>query len=607
MKYNMLTKQITLYIIIAVVGFIAVTTICFRHDYNKVYDYYSEVLYQQANEIAGTFAKDTLTPEYLSDIEADLKIVSELNHTRIMFVSPFGDVMLDTGFSGTADSNGYLYELKDFDYGRLKGAHTQTGDFYGVFDETVVSAYFPIASNFTMKGYVVINMPETVITDRVYDTFNTNYLTLVIAMLLSLSMLVLYFIHIHKPINELTKATEEYGKGNLSYRIKIHHNDEIGRLAASLDYMAKELNEMDRFQQKFLSNISHDFRSPLTSIKGYLEAIEDGTVPPEMINKYINIVLFETERLTKLTSNILTLNELDPKTVRLEITTFDINSVIKHTIETLEGSCKKKGIKFSLTFSGTALNVKADKGKIQQVIYNLVDNAIKFSHDNSFIYVTVKEKGDKAQISIKDTGSGIAKKDIDKIQEKDFDIFGNISQDKTKIKTLKNNQHREAEKDKYKVLNVNLNTEMDVFIEKLKELRQILIDESEKIEVPYDISLYKASNEKIDPDGFDKFSVNPFETLDNLEKTSTSKETYLYKINVPENTKLVFYSNITFFENNNQTLPLGMDISQEGLINMDKYKLELKGKDEFNINIFKNEFDNFVKNVKVYEYNLTSK
>ena len=162
--------------------------------------------------------------------------------------------------------------------------------------------------------------------------------------------------------------------------------------------MAKELNEMDRFQQKFLSNISHDFRSPLTSIKGYLEAIEDGTVPPEMINKYINIVLFETERLTKLTSNILTLNELDPKTVRLEITTFDINSVIKHTIETLEGSCKKKGI--------------------------------KFSHDNSFIYVTVKEKGDKAQISIKDTGSGIAKKDIDKIWDRFYKSDASRGRDK---------------------------------------------------------------------------------------------------------------------------------------------------------------------------------
>ena len=196
------------------------------------------------------------------------------------------------------------------------------------------------------------------------------------------------------------------------------------------------------------------------------------------------------------------------------------------------------------------------------------------------------------------------RKDIDKIEEKDFDIFGNVSEDKTKIKTLKNNKHRETEKDKYKVLNVNLNTELDAFTEKLKELRKILIDESDKIEVPYDIALYKASNDKLSPEGFDKFSINPFETLNNLEKIATSKETYLYKINVPENTKLVFYSNITFFENNNQTLPLGMDISQEGLINMDLYNLELKDKCEFNINIFKDEFKNFVKKVKVYEYNL---
>ena len=290
--------------------------------------------------------------------------------------------------------------------------------------------YSPITSGFNIVGYVVINMPESTITDRVYQTFNTNYLTLAIAMVLSLSMLILYFVHIHAPINELTKATVEYGKGNLSYRIQSKHNDEIGRLAASLDYMAQELNEMDKFQQKFLSNISHDFRSPLTSIKGYLEAIEDGTIPPEMINKYINIVLFETDRLTKLTSNILTLNELDPKSVRLDISTFDVNSVIKHTIETLEGTCKKKNIKFSLTFAGNVENVKADKQKIQQVIYNLIDNAIKFSHDNSFIYVTVKEKGEKAQISIKDTGSGIAKEDIDKIWDRFYKSDASRGRDK---------------------------------------------------------------------------------------------------------------------------------------------------------------------------------
>lgn len=217
-------------------------------------------------------------------------------------------------------------------------------------------------------------------------------------------------------------------------------------------------------------------------------------------------------------------------------------------------------------------------------------------------------KSDEDKISqLLEKLKGEYKQDIDKIEEKDFDIFGNVSEDKTKIKTLKNNKHREAEKDKFKVLNINLNTELNEFIEKLKDLRKILVEESDKIEVPYDICLYKASNEKIDPEGFDKFSINPFETLNNLEKIATSKETYLYKINVPENTRLIFYSNITFFENNNKTLPLGMDISQESLINMDLYNLELSKKEEFNINIFKDEFTNFVKKVKVYEYNLKAK
>lgn len=418
MKYNMLIKQILLYIAVAISGFISVTTICYNHDYKKVFSYYSNSLYQQATEISSEYATDFLSSTRMPAIRTSLNIISHLNKTRIMFVEPNGKVLLDTGYSGKASLDDCLYELSDFDYGQLNGKHSQLGTFYGVFDENVLSVYSPITRDFSILGYVVINMPESVITERVYQTFNTNYLTLFIAMTLSLSMLILYFVHIHAPINELTKATKEYGKGNLSYRIKPKHNDEIGRLAASLDYMAQELNEMDKFQQKFLSNISHDFRSPLTSIKGYLEAIEDGTIPPEMINKYINIVLFETDRLTKLTSNILTLNELDPKSVRLDITTFDINSVIKHTIETLEGTCKKKNIKFSLTFAGTVENVKADKQKIQQVIYNLIDNAIKFSHDNSFIYITVKEKGEKAQISIKDTGTGIAKENIDKIWDR---------------------------------------------------------------------------------------------------------------------------------------------------------------------------------------------
>ena len=145
-----------------------------------------------------------------------------------------------------------------------------------------------------------------------------------------------------------------------------------------------------------------------------------------MLDKYIGIMLFETERLTKLTSNILTLNELDPKSVRLDISTFDLNSIIRHTVET----CKKKGIKFNITYANSVQNVKADKGRIQQVIYNLIDNAIKFSKENSYIYITVKEKGEKAQISIKDTGCGIAKEDIDKIWDRFYKSDSSRGRDK---------------------------------------------------------------------------------------------------------------------------------------------------------------------------------
>ena len=430
--FSTLSKHIFIYIAICVISFILVSTICYKADYKHIYNYYSDRLYLQANEIASEYALDYLAESKLRRIELEMKSLSTFNDTRIMFITPSGDVILDTNNSSMDRGNEdrILFSIKDFDYGDLKGKHDILWDFYGLFSEPALSVFSPISNSFEIKGYVVINIPESAIVERVYDTFNTNYLTLAIVLILSSAFLVLYFFQVHRPIKEITRATNEYSKGNLSYHVKPMHNDEIGRLGMSLDYMASQLNESDKFQQKFLSNISHDFRSPLTSIKGYLEAIQDGTIPPEMLDKYIGIMLFETERLTKLTSNILTLNELDPKSVRLDISTFDLNSIIRHTVETFEGTCKKKGIKFNITYANSVQNVKADKGRIQQVIYNLIDNAIKFSKENSYIYITVKEKGEKAQISIKDTGCGIAKEDIDKIWDRFYKSDSSRGRDK---------------------------------------------------------------------------------------------------------------------------------------------------------------------------------
>ena len=154
----------------------------------------------------------------------------------------------------------------------------------------------------------------------------------------------------YRPLHRLTIVSESYAKGNFEPRTQIHRNDELGYLANTMDYMANELDTLEEDQRKFISNVSHDFRSPLTSIKGYIEAMLDGTIPPELQNKYLNIILFETERLTKLTQGILDLNRFGQhRGMMLDLTDFDINRMIKTTILTFEGTCSAKGLSLILS------------------------------------------------------------------------------------------------------------------------------------------------------------------------------------------------------------------------------------------------------------------
>jgi signal transduction histidine kinase len=182
--------------------------------------------------------------------------------------------------------------------------------------------------------------------------------------------------------------------------------------------MATELDTFEEEQRKFISNVSHDFRSPLTSIKGYIEAMIDGTIPVEMQEKYLNIILFETERLNKLTQNILDLNKFGKPGVSLDITVFDINEMIRNTTMTFEGVCSKKGLSFDLLLTGNELFVKGDMVKIQRVLYNLIDNATKFANNNTPIVIKTNIRNEKVLISVKDKGIGIPSDSIKKVWER---------------------------------------------------------------------------------------------------------------------------------------------------------------------------------------------
>lgn len=298
------------------------------------------------------------------------------------------------------------------------GNHSYTiGTYYGLFSEDVLSVSAPITGNYNTYGYVLIHLPTRLISHSQTNILDLLYITSAVVFGLSLIILLVFTTTVYLPLRKITVGANEYAAGNLNYRIDVKTHDEMGYLSDTLNYMSDELNKMEEYQKNFIANVSHDFRSPLTSIKGYLEAILDGTIPPEMYEKYLSRVISETERLHKLTESMLTLNSLDAKGY-LSRTNFDINRVIKDTAASFEGTCSAKNISFDLVFSGNIQMVYADMGKIQQVMYNLLDNAFKFSHNDSTIYIQASNRYEKIFVSVKDTGIGIPKDSIKKIWER---------------------------------------------------------------------------------------------------------------------------------------------------------------------------------------------
>lgn len=370
---------------------------------------YSEYARRIADDYVSQFYESDVS---LAEIEQNLKIVDSMIDGRIWLVNSKSTIV-------KVDTRGYYaYSLNDVDENFLDNVINENVTLSGVFTEPMLSCMTPVVNDFSIKAYVIVFTPMRKAEERAVVYMNIqNIVLLVLSGILAAIFAVLYIFSAY-PTRKLRKAALEYAKGNYTYPLKVRTHDEFRDLADALNYMVSRIKSVDDYQKKFIANISHDFRSPLTSIKGYAKAIEDGTIPHEAQNKYLDIILFETDRLTKLTSNLLDLNRIDDKGLMLEITSFDINQVIKSTVATFEGTCRQKRIVIELSFSSKQTYVDADMGRIQQVLYNLTDNAIKFSHQGSRVEIETEEKGGKAMIRVRDHGTGIPKDSIKKIWDR---------------------------------------------------------------------------------------------------------------------------------------------------------------------------------------------
>ena len=432
MKRRLYAKLLGIYLIFAVTAILFLSI--FTQELTDAYltEHAAQNLYRESTIIA-TDLKSYFTTDKveLPDIQNELNIVGRYLSAEIWIIDTEGTMLLRSSMpyiQSVANTSPFIIE--DFNISDFGNSYFRTGSFYEYFDVDTLSVFSTITNNYKVQGYVLIHQPMTEVLQESNSIVNIVFYSTSILLFCAFVLLFAFTFIVYRPIRKITNAAEQYAKGNFSQKIKVASNDEIGYLADTLNYMADTLNTFEDEQRKFISNISHDFRSPLTSIKGYIEAMLDGTIPVEMQDKYLNIILFETNRLNKLTQNILDLNQFGNNAIVLDINDFDINQMIRTTTLTFEGVCNKKGLSFDLLLTGQELFVKGDMGKIQQVLYNLIDNATKFSNNNSTIIIETNIRNEKVLISVKDTGIGIPSDSIKKIWERFYKTDQSRGRDK---------------------------------------------------------------------------------------------------------------------------------------------------------------------------------
>lgn len=265
-----------IYILVAAAGFFCFAVISYLINYKVLFDQTSDNLYREAINISNTYGVALFSDEKneRTKVLSELDNISSVNGSRTILIKADGNVLYDSNMDLTDDSSP-LYRIAGFDSTRLGGEHVWMGDFYSVFEEKTMSVFTPVTSDFSTLGYVVLNVPDSSLRSAVMP-FNLGPFIVYVSMAgLSLIFVIFYMNKIKKPLSRITTAINEYQKGNKKYGLQTDSSEEFRQLERSLEKMTDELNRSNASQQRFLSDISHDFRSPLTSIQGYLTAIKD--------------------------------------------------------------------------------------------------------------------------------------------------------------------------------------------------------------------------------------------------------------------------------------------------------------------------------------------
>lgn len=334
------------------------------------------------------------------------------------------------------DNYGYVYSVSKNEHKQLISKSTQivTKDleelrenktvdkkeiYSNIFSDPVHTFEIPIFSKGVFQGAILMHTSINELREPLKRVYEIIWISAILA--ITICCVVMYYfsqrIIIH-PLKKINYVADKISKGEVEKRVSINSNDEIGELAKSFNSMADSLEQVEKNRRQFISNVSHEIRSPLTSIKGFIGGMIDGVIPNEKQNYYLTVTYSEIQRLTRLVNDLLDLSAIEAGQFKLRIEKIDINEIIRLCIIKFHTKINEKKLKVDIIMEQDRLYVAADRDRINQVVTNLIDNAIKYVNNGGNIRISTKIKGDKVFVYVYNDGEGIPEAELKHIWDR---------------------------------------------------------------------------------------------------------------------------------------------------------------------------------------------
>ena len=307
---------------------------------------------------------------------------------------------LDADFIRNVSTDGYVYE---------------SGVLEGVYEETRYLYALPVrsAGEGSLTGYVVVSTQTQDMSEMMERIILLFLLTAVVVLLVAMVAAALLTRRQTETLRELSMAAKQFAHGDFSARIDPEGaGEEVTELAIAFNNMATSLEQSESRRQAFISNVSHELKTPMTTIAGFMDGMLDGTIPPERYAYYMKTVSDEVKRLNRMVRSMLDISRIQATGEEIQKSRFDVTETLGRTLLTFEQKIEAKNLDVQVDMPDRAVYVMANEDAITQVLYNLIDNGVKFAQDGTPFLLTVTTYGGKALVSVADTGPTIPPEEL---------------------------------------------------------------------------------------------------------------------------------------------------------------------------------------------------